>query len=73
MNDDSGLRCCEEASRVVDIYWDGCLVRVPLGKLGNGVFKGLAMRIRVNPERLTGTKMPAFVSELKALPQLHFL
>ena len=41
--------------------------------LGNGVLKGLAMRVRVRAELKAGTQIHAFVSDLRALPQLHFI
>jgi len=40
--------------------------------LGDCVFKGLAMRVRVEADLVAGTKVYWFVLKLKSRPQLHF-
>jgi len=41
--------------------------------LGDGVFKGLSMRVEVRSHLIPGTNVHTLVSEMRALPQLHFV
>lgn len=41
--------------------------------LGDGVFKGLSMRVEVRSDFVPGTIVHALVSDMRALPQLHFV